>query len=96
MSLPTRGVAYTFYVSLMDAANTTQFLSTPTIEAGDVKVSKAGAAEANITTLPTVANKQVAVALSATEMDATSVTVEFLDQTAPAEWLPLRVIVPTI
>jgi hypothetical protein len=96
LSLPSRGVAYVFYVSLIDASDTTQFLAAPTIASGDVKVSKEGGAEANLSTLPVVANKQVAVSLSASEMDAASVTVEFKDQTSPEEWLPLRAIIPTI
>lgn len=96
MSLPTRGAAYTFHISLLNVNDTTQFLDSPTIEAGDVKVSKDGGAEVDVATLPTVANKQVTVSLSETEMEAGSVTVEFQDQTVPGEWLPVRCIIPTI
>ena len=82
-----RGIPFEFYTTL-HAAGSAAFQANPTLAAGDVKISKDGAAEANIGTLPTVspaAGKQVKVSLSATEMTATVVMVRFED-VAGAEW----------
>ena len=96
MSLPIKNAAYTFCIVLIDAANTTQFLVTPTVVAGDVKVSIDFGALNNITAVPTVVNGQVEVQLTAAEMNGDSITVQFEDQTVGPEWLPMRVIIPTI
>lgn len=90
---PTRGLEYIFYVSLIDQANTKLFKASPTLAAGDVKVSTDGAAEANITTLPTVtpaAGKHVKVTLSATEMNGSNISIVFSDA-AGDEWCDLQV-----
>lgn len=90
---PTRGLQYIFYVSLIDQANTKVFKANPTLAAGDVKVSKDGGAEANLTTLPTVtpaSGKHVKVTLSATEMSADNISIIFSDA-AGAEWCDLQV-----
>lgn len=61
----------------------------PTLATGDVKISKDGGAFANLTTLPTVtpaSGVRVAIALSATECEATRLTITFIDQTSPKEW----------
>lgn len=65
------------------------FMSNPTLAAGDVKISKDGGAFNNITSLPTVApaaDTSVQVVLSATEMSAKEIVVRFIDQTGPKEW----------
>lgn len=90
---PTRGLEYIFYVSLIDQANTKLFKANPTLAAGDVKVSTDGAAQANITTLPTVtpaAGAHVKVTLSATEMNGSNISIIFSDA-AGAEWCDLQV-----
>lgn len=86
-SPPVRGSAYTFYVSLVSQADTDIFQKTVTLAAGDVKVSKDGGAENNITSLPVEIGTSgiLAVTLSSTEMTADVVTVRFSDA-ADDEW----------
>lgn len=84
---PKRGVAYRFTLSLFARSNN-QIKTTPTLAAGDVKVSKDNGATANITTLPSEAPASsgiLQVDLSATEMTADLVTVTFIDASG-AEW----------
>ena len=74
------------------------YKAAPTLAAGDVKVSKDGGAFANLATLPAVtpaAGRAVQVALSATEMQAARVVIQFVDQTSPKEWADQFVIVET-
>ena len=95
MALPIRGVAYTLYVRLIDAANNTQVIS-PSLVAGDVTVSIDDGAPANLATLPTVVQNKLRVDLSAAEMDSSIATyLKFKDQDGPV-FLPLDVTVPTI
>lgn len=84
---PKRGVAYRMTLSLF-ARSDNQIKTTPTLAAGDVKVSKDNGATANITTLPaeTPASSGILqVDLSGTEMTADLVTVIFRDASG-AEW----------
>lgn len=84
---PKRATAYRFTLSLF-ARSDNQIKVTPTLAAGDVKVSKDNGATANITTLPaeTPASSGILqVDLSATEMTADLVTIIFRDA-AGAEW----------
>ncbi len=86
---PVKAEDFAFDVCLEDYATPGLFKSSPTLAAGDVKVSKDGGAFANLNTLPAVspaASKLVGVVLSATEMTADKVTVVFSDQTVPPEW----------
>lgn len=74
------------------------YKANPTLASGDVKVSKDGGAEANLTTLPSASpasSSYVRVALSATEMSAARVVVTFVDQTGPKEWEDQRIIIHT-
>jgi len=90
---PKKGVAYTFYVSLVSQADTKVFQANPTIAAGDVKVATDDGAPANLTTLPVVDAdfpKRVKVDLSATEMNGDNVTTIFSDA-AGAEWCDLTI-----
>lgn len=85
---PKRGVAYKFYVGLVDQSNTKVLKANPTLATGDVKVSKDGGAFANLTTLPSAnpaSGAAIMVDLSATEMTADNVVVAFIDA-AGAEW----------
>lgn len=94
---PKRATAYRFNVSLVDQSNTKVMKANPTLAAGDVKVSKDNGAFANLTTLPAVApaaGVQVQVDLSATEMTADNVFVQFIDA-AGAEWCDLTINIPT-
>lgn len=90
---PRRGVAYTFYVSLVSQSARPQFQANPTLAAGDVKVSIDGGALANLATLPDAepdSSKAVRVQLSAAEMTGDNIAVVFSDA-AGAEWDDLLV-----
>jgi len=92
-NLPKRATAHKFYVALVDQANTKLLKANPTLAAGDVQVSKDGGAFANITTLPSAnpaSGRSLMVDLSATEMTADNVVVQFVDA-AGAEWCDLFV-----
>ena len=94
---PKRAVALTFYVGLVGRATRPQLQANPTLAAGDVQVSKDGGAFANLTTLPVVtpaSGRAVKVDLSATEMTADQVVVQFVDA-AGAEWDDLFVNIQT-
>lgn len=86
--VPVQGVAYEFYIALVDSNAPETFIEDPTIEAGDFQVSTDGGAFANLTTLPVVSpagSRNVLVSLSATEMNGEKVTVQAVDQ-AGSEW----------
>jgi hypothetical protein len=95
VSLPFKNASYSFTICLIDAVNTSEFLVSPTVVSGDVKASSDYGVYSNLASIPIVVNGQVHVQLSASEMNADSVTVQFEDQDGP-EWLPMRVIIPTI
>ena len=82
-----KATAYTFFVGLVDQANTKLLKANPTLAAGDVKISKDGGAFSNLATLPTVtpASGAAVRSLSSTEMNADNVVVLFSDA-AGAEW----------
>lgn len=96
---PKRATAFTFDVALVDSAARPAFKANPTLAAGDVKLSQDGGAFANLATLPVVepaGGRNVKVALSASEMTADRVVVQFVDA-AGAEWDELLVtILPTV
>lgn len=98
MSEPVKAAAYTFNIGLFDAF-APGFKQNPTLAAGDVKISKDNGAFVNVTTLPTVApaaERVVKIDLSAAEMDADRVTVQFIDQTVPSEWQDTMIHLQTI
>lgn len=91
------GSAFIFYVSLVDQSNTKLFKSSPTLAAGDVKVSIDGGALADLATLPTVtpaAGRRVKVSLSGAEMTGDNIGVLFSDASG-AEWCDLFVNIQT-
>ena len=95
--LPKKNAAFTFYVGLVDQADTKLFKSNPTLAAGDVQVSIDGAALGNLATLPDVdpnSSKLVKVDLSAAEMNGDNIQVIFSDA-AGAEWCDLIVNIQT-
>lgn len=96
-TVPVRGEAFIFYLSLVSQTDTKTYQSNPTLAAGDVKVSKDGGALANLATLPAVtpaSGKLVKVSLSADEMTADNVVVIFSDA-AGAEWCDFAVNIQT-
>lgn len=95
---PNKNEDFILYIALADMNIAGSFKSSPTIAAGDFKVSKDGGAFANLTTLPAVdpaAGVAVKVTLSSTEMNADSVVVVGIDQTSPKEWADFMVAIPT-
>lgn len=95
---PVKGEDFVIYIALADASDPKSFKASPTIAAGDFKVSKDGGAFSNLTTLPSVspaAGVAVAVTLSATEMNADNVTIVGIDQTATKEWTDFMLSIPT-
>lgn len=78
-TIPIKGEAYSFKLSLVDRANPMTFKDNPTLTAGDVKVDVDGSGFSNITALPTVSGKVVTVSLSAGEMNGDSVSILFSD-----------------
>jgi hypothetical protein len=74
------------------------FKSSPTISAGDFKISKDGGAFANLTNLPTVTPSggvAVQLNLTATEMTADQVVITGIDATSPKEWADFGECIPT-
>jgi hypothetical protein len=82
MPLPQRGVSYSFNISLLDSANPGRIKKTPTITAGDFKISKDAGTLANLATLPSEApagSGCITVTLSAIEMTADKIQVVWSD-----------------
>lgn len=93
---PKKNTAYSFEVALGSQADTDIFKTTPTLAAGDVTVSKDGAAFANIGTLPIqISDGVLTVALTNTEMNADRIAVLFNDA-AGDEWQDLLVTIHTV
>lgn len=95
-NIPKRGSQYIFYVGLVSRA-TGMLQNTPTIAAGDFKVSIDGGAFANLATLPTVtpaAGEAVKITLSTSEMTGDNIFVKWQDA-AGAEWVDGSVCIQT-
>ena len=97
-----KGEAFTFSVGLLARTGTPQYQDTilqnsPTLAAGDVKVSKDNGTFNNLSNLPAVtppASKLVQVQMTAAEMNADRVDVLFSD-VAGSEWCDLLVMIRT-
>lgn len=88
MAEPVNGVAYTFFISVIDSTDSTSFKAGATIAAGDFKVSKDGGTFVNLNTLPSVSPSgsiAILITLSATEMTGDKVVVRGIDASG-AEW----------
>lgn len=88
------GEALEFYVALTNRS-TGQLQANPTLASGDVTLSKDGGAFANLGTLPTVtptSGRGVKVTMTATERQASSSLLLFVDQSG-AEWNDLAVLI---
>ena len=95
MAEPVRATAYTFYVSVIDSADSTSFKLNPTIAAGDFKVSTDGSTFANLSTLPVVTPSgsiAILVSLSVLEMTGDKIVVRGID-VAGAEWDDIMIFV---
>ena len=95
---PLKNQTFTLGITLLDATDNLSFKSSPTIAAGDFKISKAGGAFANLTNLPAVtpaAGVAVELVLTATEMNADWVLITGIDQTSPKEWADFSIAIST-
>jgi hypothetical protein len=94
---PIKNGAFTFVAALFSQADTKKVKTSPTLAAGDIKVSvNLGANWSNIATLPTsTTTGNLIVALTAAEMNANLIIVAFVDA-AGAEWCDLTVSIPTV
>jgi hypothetical protein len=82
MPNPQRGVAYSFRISLLDSINPGRIKKSPTIVAGDFKISIDGGVLNNLTTLPTelpAASGCITVSLTAVEMLGDKIQVVWSD-----------------
>jgi len=88
-----KNTAYTFAVGLISQSNPAILQSSPTLAAGDAKISIDGSALSNLTNLPIVtppASKIVEVILTAAEMNGDKIRILFND-VAGSEWCDLLV-----
>ena len=95
---PVKGEDFAFSVGLEDASNLGSFKASPTIAAGDFKISKDDGAYANLSNLPTVAptgSTDVSILLTSAEMNADKVVVTAIDQTTPKEWADIKICILT-
>lgn len=93
---PKKGVQYITYISL-EATAGGSLVATPTLAAGDFKVSIDGGALADLATLPTntpAGSGMVKITLSTSEMNGDNITVKCVDA-AGAEWLPVTINIQT-
>src|SRR5574343_1178480 len=94
---PKKNAAFITYVALEDQANAGLFKTSPTIAAGDCRVSIDGGALTNLATLPTntpSGSAMVKISLSADEMNGDNITVVCKDA-AGDEWYDLVVNIQT-
>lgn len=97
MPSPKKAVAYTLNAGLVDQAARPSFKASPTLAAGDFKISRDNSALSNLATLPVVlpaSGRIVKIVLSATEMTADRITVQCVDA-AGAEWDDLMIHIAT-
>ncbi|MCP4536242.1 MAG: hypothetical protein GY832_03775 [Chloroflexi bacterium] len=93
------GTAYTFAAFVGSQADTNIFQTSVTLAAGDVKLSKDGAAFANLTNLPVETGTSGMLVVSLTTAETTSITnyavVKFTDAAGP-EWQDVVYIIPAM
>lgn len=88
MSTPKTNTAYEFTIALLDTAVAGAFKASPTLAAGDFKVSIDNGAYNNLSSLPTIApagSINVRIQLTDAEMNGTKITVQAIDA-ADDEW----------
>lgn len=87
-----------FYAALLDQATPGSFKASPTLAAGDFKVSIDGGAFNNLGTLPSVApaaGTSVKFTLSQAETNGDNLVIACIDQTAPKEWCDAFILIQT-
>jgi hypothetical protein len=96
-SAAVKNTAFTYHTALFSQADTKLIKTSPTLAAGDVKVSIDGGNFTNVGTLPTqIQTTGVLVgSLTAAEMNGNVITLLFHDA-AGAEWCDLLVVIETV
>jgi len=95
---PKKNEDFLIRIALSDANDPRSFKSSPTIAAGDFKVTTDAGGLGNLGTIPAVspaATVLVLVTLSAAEMNGDVITVVGIDQTNPKEWCDFVLSIPT-
>ena len=95
MPIPERGVAYDFYIPLVDAVDDSLLLINPTIVAGDFQISEDGSTFVNLETLPVVMpsnNSSVKISLSAGEMNTPRVFIRAKDVSG-TQWIDVVIFI---
>lgn len=96
---PVKGQDFQVRIGLEALGNPGSFRGSPTIAAGDFKVSVDGGALTDLATTPSVSpagSALVLLTISAAEMAGDVVTVVGVDQTAPKEWSDFILSIPTV
>lgn len=94
---PVKNEALTLSTTLFSQSNN-QIKTTPTLAAGDVKISKDNGAIANPSTLPTenpVGSGIVEIVLTDTEMNADEIVINFIDASGD-EWHSQTIVLHTV
>jgi hypothetical protein len=94
---PKKNTEFIFYASVVDQANTKLMKSSPTIAAGDFKVSTDGGALGNLGTLPAVTpavSVMIKFVVSAAEMNGDNITIVGVDAVG-AEWCDIVINIQT-
>jgi len=95
---PKKNEDFLIRIALRDVSDPRSFKSSPTIAAGDFKVTTDAGGLGNPATIPAVSPADtvlVLVTLSATEMNGDVITVVGIDQTNPKEWCDFVLSIPT-
>ena len=95
---PKKNEDFLIRVALKSATDPRSFQASPTIAAGDFKVTTDAGGLGNLGTIPAVspaATVLVLVTLSNTEMNGDVITVVGIDQTNPKEWCDFVLSIPT-
>jgi hypothetical protein len=95
---PKKNEDFLIRVALENFTAPGEFKSSPTIAAGDFKVTTDAGGLTNLGTIPAVspaATVCVLITLSAAEMNGDVITIVGIDQTAPKEWADFFLSIPT-
>ena len=96
---PIKGQAFTFPYALKSTTSPFNYISAPTLAAGQFQISKDGGAYANLATLPTVTptgGAQLLISLSATEMNADNISILINYSGAFQDFVPIQTKDPAI
>jgi hypothetical protein len=95
---PKKNEDFLIRIALRDASDPRSFKGTPTIAAGDFKVTTDAGGLGDLATIPAVspaATVLVLLTLSAAEMNGDVISVVGIDQTNPKEWNDFALVLVT-